>query len=1116
MNARLFFLACGGFLGTSLSAAQEPPSYAKHIRPFFVKYCAECHNAKVDKRGLNLDSYKTLLEGSDLGPVVVAAKPGQSKLIQMIEGKDKTVMPPKTAKRFPAKEEIAQVRAWVQAGAKDDSGLIKVAIPDIKPHRKRPAPVTAVQYSQEGLELFWGQGNEWGFLNPRKGKILDIFPIPENITAMAFTWEPYWPTLATRKPGEVAKLHFIYRREIERSHFLDCKSLNTTHSDSILDMAFQPKGDLLATASYDTTVKIWRKFKEIRTLKEHSDAVYGVSFSPDGTLLASGGADRAVKVWEVASGKLLYTLGESTDWVYTVSFSPDGKHLAAAGVDKSIRVWEVTATSHKLVHSVFAHEAPVIRLVYGKDGKTLYSLGEDRIVKAWDAARMVERKVYDRQPETVLALAVSPDQKQIALGRYDGVVVLLDEATGKVQHEIKPGPAKGPPPKKPAGDPSLQKEVRGTPHQGADARRSPQERAPRLPQKDPLAEVKEKEPNDSPGTGQKISLPATVVGTLDRAGDVDFYRFEAREGQELGVHLVIPEKSKLEPFLQLVDDSGEVVLQSSDGFLGYRFRIAGTYAIGVRDRELRGGPGMTYRLRLGDIPVMTFIYPMGLERGKEREIVLGGVNLKTRFVRVKAPVDAAIGSKIALPLKENPLGLRSVLVGEFPEVYTRRHPVYSAQGHAGDIPVPGTGNGYLLIGGQTDLWKFKAKKGQRLVVEVNARRLGSNLDSIIEILDDKNRPVPRATLRSLAKTYVTFRDHDSAGSNIRIEAWGELAVNDYLYVGSELLKIKSLPTHPDADCIFFSDRGQRIGFLDTTPTHQSLGMPMYKVAIHPPGTKFAPNGFPVITLYYRNDDGGPGYGRDSRLFFDPPADGEYRVRISDAPGQARWDWTFGYRLTVRPPRPSFNVTFNPTSPAVYKGGAIPVTASAERIDGYDGEIALKLENLPPGFSAPLTTIPPGENSTTFALFAEAGAKTPAKGANLKLTAHAVIEGKKIVKEVPGGLPKLIDPGDIVTTTVESAVALKPGGTVKMTVNIERRNNFTGRVPVDVRGLPHGVKVLDIGLNGILITERETRRVIVLYAEPWVEPTEHPIVVLARREGKNTEHAAKSVLLRVIR
>jgi hypothetical protein len=70
------------------------------------------------------------------------------------------------------------------------------------------------------------------------------------------------------------------------------------------------------------------------------------------------------------------------------------------------------------------------------------------------------------------------------------------------------------------------------------------------------------------------------------------------------------------------------------------------------------------------------------------------------------------------------------------------------------------------------------------------------------------------------------------------------------------------------------------------------------------------------------------------------------------------------------------------------------------------------------------------------------------------------------------------------------------------------------VPVEVRGLPHGVRVLHVGLNGILITERETSREVVLYAEPWVKPMEHPIAVLAKREGKNTDHGARSVLLKV--
>src|SRR5262249_37479367 len=160
-------------------------------------------------------------------------------------------------------------------------------------------------------------------------------------------------------------------------------------------------------------------------------------------------------------------------------------------------------------------------------------------------------------------------------------------------------------------------------------------------------------------------------------------------------------------------------------------------------------------------------------------------------------------------------------------------------------------NGRIQKDNQNDLWRFQAKKGERLIVEVNARRIGSRLDSVIEILDAKDQPVPRAVLRSQTKTNVTFRDHDSAQGNIRIESWTHLAVNDYLFVGNELMKIQALPTHPDADCNFFATAGQRIGYLDTTPTHHANGTPMYKVSLHPPESTFPPNGFPTFTLYYK-------------------------------------------------------------------------------------------------------------------------------------------------------------------------------------------------------------------------------------------------------------------------
>jgi hypothetical protein len=453
---------------------------------------------------------------------------------------------------------------------------------------------------------------------------------------------------------------------------------------------------------------------------------------------------------------------------------------------------------------------------------------------------------------------------------------------------------------------------------------------------------------------------------------------------------------------------------------------------------------------------------------------------------------------------EAPLGDASVIVDEFPSTVV--DPAAGAEIH-----VPGTADGILLKPNDAQSVRFHAKKGQRLIVEVNARRIGSRVDSVLEILDSAGKPVPQVVLRSTARVFSTFRDHEAASPGIRLESWDELAIDNFLYADGELMRVFALPKGPDDDCQFYQSGGQRLGFLGTTPNAHAQGCPMYKVEFHPPGSTFPPNGLPVFALDYRNDDGGAGYGKDSRIAFDVPADGLYQARVSDARGTG--GPTHAYRLTVRPPRPDFTVSFTPTSPTVWKGGAVPLNVNVTRLDGFEGPIRVKLDGLPPGFSAPASTIDAHQLSTTLALFAEPAATVPAN-ATFKLIAAAIIDGKENVHEAAGGMPKLLEPGDLSTTTRQSTVSIKPGHETRLIVDVKRLGDFKGRVPVEVRGLPHGVRVLNIGLNGILITERDASREIVIYAEPWVQPMTAPIVVLARSERKGTEHAAKAVLLQV--
>jgi hypothetical protein len=1039
-----------------------------------------------------------------------------------------------------------------------------------------PPPVSAVAYTPDGHLTAFGLHGEVALHSTSSARTTVIQHPNGRVTALQFapTRAPRtlttWLAVACGEPGKQGVVH-IYSLNTDRVPSKNPVATIAGHKDSIYALAASPDGSTLATAGYDRDIHLWdldQKWpddaplltKPKRTLKDHSDAVYGLAFHPDGKLLASASADRTVKVWEVAAGTRLYTLSDPTDWLYSVAWSPDGKRLAAGGVDKSVRVWEADATGGKLVNSAFAHAGAVTRVAYGPDGKTLFTVGEDRVIKRWNADKLTEERAFDGHKDTILGFALSPDGKRFIAGRFDGVGGYYDSDTGK--HVSLPLPLKpvAPQPQKVTPN-GLTRATTGTVRVtgkylhtanvtcvtpgvrlsrtkwspdwqdleitiNSDVAPGPIQlqfeneagKASVMLVVDRFDSVVEAGGTDSARTGMQIRLPRTVLGTIDRAGDADYFRFAAKAGEQIGAHVTGAELgSKLDAVLVLTNAAGDVLAEGNGPHLGFKIPTAGTYAIGIRDREYRGGADMTYRLHVGDTPVVTGVFPLGVQRGKTANVHVEGVNLGRGEITlpVTVPADAVPGSRIPVPnhlAPDKAFGNATVVVDEFPSVV-----VDPANG--AEVRVPGTADGILMKSGDAQTVRFGAKKGVPLIVEVNARRAGSPVDPVIEILDAAGKPVPRAVLRCTAKTFVTFRDHDSAATGIRLDAWNELAIDDYLFVDGELVRILALPKGPDDDCQFYQVGGQRTAFLGTSPVQHAQGSPMYKVEIHPPGREFPPNGLPVFPIPYRNDDGGAGYGKDAALTFKAPADGLYQVRVSDSRGAG--GPTHAYRLTVRTPAPSFRIAVSPNPPTVSRGGAVPLTVTATRADGHNGEIMVSVGKLPPGLSMRGSRIQANQTTTTLALYAEPDAKIPdnttitllATGGDSVQTKDGVECGTMTHELTVPGL-KLVDPGDIVTTTKQSEVVVKPGQQTTFVVEIERRNKFGGRVPVEVRGLPHGVRVLNIGLNGILLTERDTSREVVIYAEPWVKPMEHPIVVTAKREGKNTDHAAKSVLLKV--
>ena len=105
---------------------------------------------------------------------------------------------------------------------------------------------------------------------------------------------------------------------------------------------------------------------------------------------------------------------------------------------------------------------------------------------------------------------------------------------------------------------------------------------------------------------------------------------------------------------------------------------------------------------------------------------------------------------------------------------------------------------------------------------------------------------------------------------------------------------------------------------ETTPEGHALMRPVYKVELHPPGAAVSPSGLPLFDLVYRNDDGGPMYGKDSRVTSRP----RLRAPISSVSptraAPAAPAMPTGSRVAA--PEPDYDLFVTPSNPNVRAAG----------------------------------------------------------------------------------------------------------------------------------------------------------------------------------------------------
>ncbi|KAK3354978.1 WD40-repeat-containing domain protein [Neurospora tetraspora] len=122
------------------------------------------------------------------------------------------------------------------------------------------------------------------------------------------------------------------------------------HHNYVYCLAFSPKGNILASGSYDEAVFLWdvRAGRLMRSLPAHSDPVSGIDFCCDGTLVVSCSTDGLIRIWDTSTGQCLRTLvHEDNPAVTNVCFSPNGRFVLAFNLDNSIRLWDYVSGTVK-------------------------------------------------------------------------------------------------------------------------------------------------------------------------------------------------------------------------------------------------------------------------------------------------------------------------------------------------------------------------------------------------------------------------------------------------------------------------------------------------------------------------------------------------------------------------------------------------------------------------------------------------------------------------------------------------------------------------------------------------------------------------------------------------
>ena len=257
-----------------------------------------------------------------------------------------------------------------------------------------------------------------------------------------------------------------------------------------------------------------------------------------------------------------------------------------------------------------------------------------------------------------------------------------------------------------------------------------------------LPVIAELESNDAAEDAQPLELNHTVVGTVE-AGDVDSFRVSLKKGDRLSAEAeamraggamldaVLNVMSPTGEWLAAVDDTS---LRRQDPMVSLIAPEDGDYIVQLHESNFEGDESSRYALHIGTFPAPQWVYPAGGQAGQTVAVTFGG--------------DAGVPISQEISLLQHSTGLTQVFcenngvvsatglpfrVSPFSNAIEQEPNATLAELNSSASELPVALNGLLQEPSDVDYFRIRADAGQKFDVEVFASRLGSPVDTLLEI-----------------------------------------------------------------------------------------------------------------------------------------------------------------------------------------------------------------------------------------------------------------------------------------------------------------------------------------------------------------------------------------------